>query len=119
MTNKDLILQACAFAQVFIKEADRASAGLPSDTHEAAAQLRAALSQLPYAIEGCSCNCVEFHKPRAYNFGAKQFEPETGCRPLDAEVDRVDYYVQTPEGPKLIGSMPPDSTTFTKAEELP
>ena len=60
MTNKDLILQACAFAQVFIKEADRASAGLPNDTHEAAAQLKAALEDLPDSIPGCRCRCVEF-----------------------------------------------------------
>ena len=63
MTNKDLILQACAFAQVFIKEADRASAGLPSDTHEAAAQLRAALEDIPASIPGCNCRCVEFNLP--------------------------------------------------------
>ena len=63
MTDKDRIMQAAAFAQVFIKEADRASAGLPSDTHEAAAQLRAALEDLPGSIAGCTCQCVEFGLP--------------------------------------------------------
>ena len=62
MTDKDrnLILQAAAFAQVFLKEADRASAGHTSSTHDAAAQLRAALEDLPRSITGCSCRCVEF-----------------------------------------------------------
>jgi hypothetical protein len=66
MTDRDrhLILQACAFAQVFIKEADRASAGQSSSTHEAAAQLRAALEDLPPSITGCSCRCVEFNEVR-------------------------------------------------------
>jgi hypothetical protein len=64
MTNhdKNLILQACAFAQAFLKEADRAVAGHASQTHEAAVQLAAALYDLPPAIEGCSCNCVEFNR---------------------------------------------------------
>ncbi len=60
--DKNLILQACAFAREFLKEADRASAGLTSQTHEAAAQLAAALADLPAAIEGCSCNCVGFNE---------------------------------------------------------
>lgn len=60
--DKHLILQACAFAREFIKEADRASGGLDSEIHEAAAQLRAALNALPAAIEGCACDCAEFHK---------------------------------------------------------
>lgn len=64
MTDRDrnLILQACAFAQVFLKEADRAAAGQSSATHEAAAQLRAALEDLPHSITGCSCRCVEFNE---------------------------------------------------------
>ncbi len=64
MTNHDrnLILQACAFATEFIKEANRASSGITSQTHEAAAQLRAALNALPSAIEGCACGCKEFNE---------------------------------------------------------
>jgi len=60
--DKNLIMQACAFARVFLKEADRASAGHTSQTHEAAAQLAAALSDLPAAIEGCECNCAQFNE---------------------------------------------------------
>lgn len=60
--DKNLILQACAFAKEFIKEADRASSGLPSQTHDAAAQLRAALNALPSAIEGCACDCKGFNE---------------------------------------------------------
>ena len=60
--DKNLILQACAFAREFVKEADRASAGLSSQTHEAAAQLRAALNALPSAIEGCACDCKGFNE---------------------------------------------------------
>ena len=60
--DKHLILQACAFATEFIKEADRASGGLSSQTHDAAAQLRAALNALPSAIEGCACGCKEFNE---------------------------------------------------------
>jgi hypothetical protein len=69
MTNhdKNLILQACAFSGVFLKEADRASAGHTSQVHEAAVQLEAALSDLPAAIEGCSCGCVKFEKKEASN----------------------------------------------------
>jgi hypothetical protein len=64
MTNHDrnLILQACAFATEFLKEADRASAGLSNQMHEAGAQLRAALNALPAAIEGCACGCKEFNE---------------------------------------------------------
>src|SRR6266568_1279571 len=110
MTDRDrnLILQAAAFAQVFLKEADRASAGQSSATHEAAAQLRAALSNLPPAIEGCSCDCIEFNQIK-HDFGAKQFEPETGCSPIPAEVDRIDLYKQTPDGLKLVGSAAPQA----------
>ena len=60
--DRNLLLQACAFAQVFLKEADRASAGQSSSTHEAAAQLRAALEDLPPSIAGCSCRCVNFNE---------------------------------------------------------
>jgi len=44
--DKHLILQARAFAKVFIKEADRALAGQPSDMLKAADQLAAALNDL-------------------------------------------------------------------------
>jgi hypothetical protein len=60
--NKYLLNQACAFAMEFIKEAGRASGGLSNQTHEAAAQLRAALNALPPAIEGCACGCKEFNE---------------------------------------------------------
>lgn len=60
--EKHTLLQACAFAQVFIKEADRSAGGLPSETHEAAAQLAAALLSLPNSIEKCACGCVEFQQ---------------------------------------------------------
>ncbi len=64
MTNhdKDLILQAIAFAAEFRKEVDRASLGFPNHIHDAAAQLRAALNALPAAIEGCTCGCKEFNE---------------------------------------------------------
>ena len=60
--DKNLILQSCAFATEFLKEADRATAGLSNQTHLAAAQLRAALNALPSAIEGCACGCKEFNE---------------------------------------------------------
>ena len=60
--DKHLILQAYAFATEFLKEAYRASSGLSSNTHESAAQLRAALNALPAAIEGCACGCIEFQR---------------------------------------------------------
>ncbi len=60
--DKNLILQACAFATVLLKEIDHASIGVPHQTHDAAAQLRAALNALPAAIEGCACGCKEFNE---------------------------------------------------------
>ena len=60
--GKHLIFQAFAFAQGFMLQADRSCAGLSSQTHEAAAQLRAALNALPSAIEGCACGCKEFNE---------------------------------------------------------
>ena len=60
--DKNLILQAAAFATEFVKEADRASAGLANQSHEAACQLIAAIRALPPAIEGCVCGCKEFNE---------------------------------------------------------
>jgi hypothetical protein len=64
MTNhdKNLILQGCSLASVFLKEADLASAGHTSQVHDAARQLTTAIAELPSAIEGCSCGCVKFQK---------------------------------------------------------
>jgi hypothetical protein len=69
--EKNLIFQACAFAREFIKEADRAAGGLESETHNAAAQLGAALQALPGAIEGCTCKCLEFNQ--------RHLHPETNA----------------------------------------
>ncbi len=60
--DKNLILQSCAFAAVFQSEAQSADRGVLHRTHEAAAQLRAALNALPSAIEGCACGCKEFNE---------------------------------------------------------
>ena len=66
MTTEDrnLILQAYAFAKEFYREIDMFNVGVtpPVNVHEAAAQLRAALNALPSAIEGCACGCKEFNE---------------------------------------------------------
>jgi hypothetical protein len=65
--DKHLILQAQFMAQSFIWEADKAYAGRLNDIHDAAVQLESALADLPAAIAGCTCNCVEFQKKGAKN----------------------------------------------------
>ena len=43
-------------------QVDRASAGLPNQTHEAACPDYAPRCNLPPAIEGCACGCKEFNE---------------------------------------------------------
>lgn len=66
MTTKEklLVMQAAAFAREFVKEADLASLGRPNQLHLAASELRAALSEIPAAIDNCACDCVSFMEVR-------------------------------------------------------
>jgi len=60
-SERNSILQAQAWAMTFAAACILAvDFHKPHKIHEAAAQLRAALSQLPPVIDGCECDCVGF-----------------------------------------------------------